>query len=98
MTTRMQNYRDKKHQQGMVQVRVWVPQEHELFIKSMAKECRPNEPVKAPERYGRRASPTQIRLAQSLATVNGKEPPEHLYDFHISLSAWMWAQGGRGFK
>ena len=32
MTVRMQKYRDKKQQQGLVQVRVWIPQEHELFI------------------------------------------------------------------
>jgi hypothetical protein len=94
----MQEYRDKKHQQGLVQVRVWVPQEHELFIKTLAKECRPSKLPKIPERYGRRATPTQIRLAQSLATINGKEPPEHLYDYHISLSAWMWAHGGRPLK
>lgn len=98
MTTRMQNYRDKKQQDGMVQVRVWVPAEHELFIKNIAKECRPNESVKTPERYGRRATLTQIRLAKTLATIHGKEPPEHLYDFHISLSAWMWAHGGRPLK
>ena len=98
MTSRMQDYRMKKEQQGMVQVRVWVPFDHELFIKNIAKECRPSTPPKIPERYGRRATPTQIRLAKSLATVNGKEPPEHLYDYHISLSAWMWANGGRPFQ
>lgn len=98
MTTRMQNYRAKKQQQGLVQVRVWVPQEHELFVKNIAKECRPRTLPKIPERYGRRATSTQIRLAQSLATVNGQEPPEHLYDYHISLSAWMWAHGGKAFK
>lgn len=95
MTSRMQDYRTKKQQQGLVQVRVWVSEEHEYFIKNIAKECRPGEPTKIPERYGRRATPTQIRLAKSLATNRGKEPPEHLYDYHISLSAWMWANGGR---
>ena len=98
MTSRMQNYRDKKQQQGLVQVRVWVHHDHELFIKNIAKECRPSTLPKVPERYGRKASSTQIRLAESIATTNGKAPPEHLYDYHISLSAWMWAQGGRAFK
>ncbi len=45
MTSRMQNYRDKKQQQGLVQVRVWVPHDHELFIKNIAKECRPTTPT-----------------------------------------------------
>ena len=98
MTVRMQKYRDKKQQQGLVQVRVWIHQEHELFIKTIAKECRPSATPKIPEHYGRRATPTQIRLAKLLATANGQEPPEHLYDFHISLSAWMWTLGGRSFK
>lgn len=95
MTSRMQNYREKQQQQGLVQVRVWVPSDHEHFIKNIAKECRPGTPPKIPERYGRKATPTQIRLAKSLATIHGKEPPEHLYDYHISLSAWMWANGGK---
>jgi len=95
MTSRMQDYRMKKQQQGLVQVRVWVPEEHEYFIKSIAKECRPSTPLKIPERYGRRATPIQIRFAESLATINGKAPPEHLYDYHISLSAWIWGLGGR---
>ncbi len=64
MTTRMQNYRDKKQQQGLVQVRVWVASDHEHFIKSIAKECRPSTPPKVPERYGRKATSAQIRLAE----------------------------------
>ncbi len=95
MTSRMQDYRIKKQQQGLVQVRVWVQEEHESFIKNMAKECRPSRPVKVPERYGRKAIPSQISLAKAIAAANGKEPPEHLYDYHISLSAWIWANGGR---
>lgn len=92
----MKKYREKKKDQGMVQVRVWVPQEHEEFIKKIAKECRPERPApKLPQRYGRRASDVQIRLAKSLATIHQKEPPEHLYDYHISLSGWMWAHGGK---
>ena len=98
MTARMQKYREKKQEEGFVQVRVWVSQEHEYFIKNIAKECRPSKPIKIPERYGRPAKPSQIRLAESLAASNGKEPPEHLYDYHISLSAWMWANGGRAFN
>jgi len=95
MTGRMQKFRDKKRQEGFVQVRVCVPPYHESLIKIIAKECRPGKPLKLRERYGRPASPSQIRLAKSFATANGKEPPEHLYDHHISLSAWMWAHGGR---
>ncbi len=95
MISRMQEYRDKKRQEGFVQVRVWVPEEHEHFIKNIAKECRPSVPLKIPVRYGRPAKPSQIRLAESLAKINGKEPPEHLYDYHISLSAWMWGLGGK---
>ena len=95
MTSRMQDYRMKKQQQGLVQVRVWVPEEHEYFIKNIAKECRPSTTPKVPERYGRKATSAQISFAESLATIKGKEPPKHLYDYHISLSAWMWALGGR---
>jgi len=97
MTARMQKFREKKRQEGFVQVRVWVPQDHESLIKTIAKECRPGKPLKLRERYGRPASPSQIRFAKSFATAHGKEPPEHLYDHHISLSAWMWAHGGRPF-
>lgn len=98
MTSRMQNYRDKKRQEGLIQVRVWVSSDHKLFIKNIAKECRPSTPLKIPERYGRKAHPTQIRIAKSLATAKGKAPPEHLYDYHVSLSAWIWANGGKAFK
>jgi hypothetical protein len=95
MTIRMQNYREKKQQAGLVQVRVWVPSEHEHFIKKIAKDCRPYTPPKVPERYGKKATSVQISLAESIAITNGKEPPVHLYDYHISLSAWMWALGGK---
>lgn len=91
MTERMQNYRLKKEIQGMVQVRIWVPKEHEAFIKDIAKQCRPDKPLKIQERYGRRATQRQIELAKALAKVNGKEPPQHLYGYHISLSAWIRA-------
>ena len=98
MTTRIQRYREQKQQQGLMQVRVWVPREHGPFIKNIAKECRPSIPPKVPERYGRRATAAQIRIAKALATINGKAPPEHLYDYHVSLAAWMWAHGGGPFK
>lgn len=91
----MQEYRYKKQQEGFKQVRVWVPFEHESLIKTIAKECRPGIPLKVRQRYGRKATPTQIRLAKSFATIHGKEPPEHLYDYHISLAAWIWAHGGK---
>ena len=81
---------------GFVQVRMWVSKEHEEFIKHIGSQCRPGKPEpKIQERYGRKASDAQIRLARSLATIHKKEPPEHLYDHHISLSAWMWANGGK---
>ncbi len=77
MTERMQAYRFRKEMEGMIQVRVWVPKDHEELIKHIAKQCRPDKPLKIKERYGRRAT------------------PQHLYDHHISLSAWIWANGGR---
>ena len=95
MTERMQNYRLKKEAEGMVQVRVWVPKDHEEFIKYIAKQCHPDKPLKSKERYGRRATNKHIQLADTLARIQGKEPPKHLYDYHISLSAWMWANGGK---
>jgi len=91
MTVRMQTYRSKKEAEGMVQLRVWIPKEHEAFIKDIAKQCRPDKPLKIQERYGRRATQRQIELAETLAKINGKEPPKHLYDYHISLSAWIRA-------
>jgi len=95
MTSRMTDYIDRMKASGMVPVRVWVPMEHAAFIKEMAKECRPEKPTPIPQRYGRRATNRHISLAKSLAKSHGKEPPEHLYDYHISLSAWMWAHGAK---
>lgn len=95
MTDRMQAYRFRKETEGMVQVRVWVPKDHEELIKHIAKQCRPCKPLKIKERYGRRATTQHIQFAETLAKAQGKEPPQHLYDHHISLSAWIWANGGR---
>lgn len=99
MTERMELYRQRMKEKGLVHVRVWVPEEHGDFIKYMASQCRPQgvEPqIKG--RYGRAATLAQIRLAKSLATIHGKKPPEHLYDYHISLAGWMWAHGGKSIK
>jgi hypothetical protein len=49
MTERMKNYRLQKEIEGMVQLRVWVPKEHEDFFKELAKQARPNKPLKVPE-------------------------------------------------
>lgn len=99
MTERMKLYRQRIKEKGLVQVRVWVSEEHRDFITYMAGQCRPqmSEP-QIKERYGRPATPIQIRLAKSLATTHGKKPPEHLYDYHISLAGWMWAHGGKPIK
>ncbi len=95
MTERMQNYRLQKEINGMVQLRVWVPKEYEDFFKELAKQARPNKPLKVQERYGRRATQRQIDLAESLAQIKGKEQPKHLYDYHLSLSAWIRANQGK---
>jgi hypothetical protein len=94
MTERMQTYRSKKEAEGMVQVRIWIPKEHVVLIKDIAKECRPAKPLKIKKRYGKKAPQRQIELAEMLAKTNGKEPPKHLYDYHISLSAWIRANYG----
>lgn len=98
MTERMEAYRQRMKEKGLVHVRVWVPEEHVDFIKYMASQCRPEVEPKVKDRYGRTATLTQIRLAKSLATVHGKKPPEYLYDYHISLAGWMWAHGGKPIK
>ena len=99
MTERMQAYRDRMEAKGLVQVRIWVDKQDEEFVKFIAKFCRKDGKKKKPkERFGRLASDYQIRLAQEIAEANSVPEPKHLYDHHISLGAWMWGHGGRGFK
>ena len=40
MTERMQKYRNKMKEKGLVQVRIWVEEQDEEFIKHIAKFCR----------------------------------------------------------
>jgi hypothetical protein len=93
----MQEYRKRMDEKGLVQVRVWVDKEDEEFIKYIAKFCREEratEQVK--ERYGRPANHHQIRIAKAIASARNLPEPEHLYDYHVSLAAWMWRNGGGG--
>jgi hypothetical protein len=96
MTERMQAYRSRMEQKGLVQVRFWVEKQDEEFVKFIAKFCR-EERVKTGKekaRFGRPASHHQIRIAKAIASANNIPEPEHLYNYHISLAAWMWRYGG----
>jgi hypothetical protein len=96
MTERMQAYRDRMREKGLVQVRVWVDKQDEEFVKFMAKFCREEGKKKPPKkRFGRPASEYQIRLSQEIAEANSVPEPKHLYGHHISLGAWMRGHGGR---
>ncbi len=90
MTERMQNYRDRMSEKGLVQVRVWVEKQDEEFVKYIAKFCREIREKKPKKRYGRKATDRQIRFAQTVAKSNNLPEPDHLYDHHISLAAWTW--------
>lgn len=99
MTQRMQDYRERMQQKGLVQVRVWVEKQDEEFVKFIAKFCRGEQKEKKQKpRYGRPATEQQITLAKKFATANDVPEPKHLYDYHISLAAWIWRLGGGGFK
>ena len=90
MTERMQNYRDRMSEKGLVQVRVWVEKQDEEFVKYIAKFCREVREKNPKKRYGRRATERQIRFAQNLAKSKNLPEPGHLYGHHISLAAWTW--------
>lgn len=91
MTERMQSYRKRMEEKGLVQVRIWVEKQDEKFVKFIAKFCRGElKQPKEKERFGRRASNSQIMFAKQIAQANGIPEPEHLYDYHISLCAWIW--------
>ncbi len=89
MTERMQEYRRRMEEKGLVQVRVWVEKRDEEFVKFIAKFCRDEREKKPKERFGRRASDHHIRFAQKVAAVCNLPEPDHLYDHHISLCAWI---------
>lgn len=63
MTERMQNYRDRMSEKGLVQVRVWLEKQDEEFVKYIAKFCREVREKKPRKRYGRRATERHISFA-----------------------------------
>jgi len=95
MAERMQAYRKRMEEKGLVQVRIWVDKQDEEFVKFLAKFCRGERKKKEKQRYGRPATNHQIRIAKAVASANGLPEPKHLYDYHISLAAWMWRHKGR---
>lgn len=95
MTERMQAYRNRMAEKGLVQVRVWVEKEDEAFVKFLAKFCREERTKKVKKRFGRPASPRHIAKAEEVALAKNVPAPKHLYDHHISLTAWIWGHGGR---
>jgi hypothetical protein len=99
MSERMRAYRQRMEEKGLVQVRIWIEKEDEEFVKFIGKFCREEGRQKKPkQRYGRPATQRQIQFAQKIASENGLPEPKHLYDYHISLGAWIWRyKGGSGF-
>lgn len=96
MTERMQDYRKRMEEKGLVQVRIWVEKQDEEFVKSIAKFCREGREKKVKKRFGRRASDRQIEFAKTVASSNNLPEPKHLYDYHISLHSWIRRyMGGR---
>jgi hypothetical protein len=95
MTERMQKYRKKMKGKWLVQVRIWVEEQDEEFIKHIAKFCREVREKKQKKRYGRRASQQQIDFAKALAKSKNVPEPDHLYDYHISLAGWTWSYRGK---
>jgi hypothetical protein len=59
MTEKMQNYRQRMKEKGLIQVRVWVEKQDEGFVKHIAKFCRGAREKKENKRHGRRASQQQ---------------------------------------
>ena len=93
MTEKMQNYRQRMKDKGLVQVRVWVEKQDEEFVKHIAKFCREVREKKGKRRHGRKASKQQIEFAKALARSKNVPEPDHLYDHHISLAGWTWCYG-----
>ena len=94
MTERMQAYRNRMAEKGLVQMRIWVEKEDEEFVKFFAKFCREEWAKKVKKRFGRPASLRQIAKAEEVVLANNVPAPKHLYDHHISLTAWIWGQRG----
>ncbi len=80
MTERMQEYRKRMEEKGLVQVRVWVEKRDEEFVKFIAKFCREEREKKPKERFGRRVSDHHIRFAQKVSAVCNLPEPDHLLD------------------
>ena len=96
MTERMQEYRKRMKEKGLVQVRIWVEEQDEEFVKYIAKFCREVKEKKEKKRYSRRASKQQINFAKALANSKNIPEPDHLYDHHISsLTGWTWSYRGK---
>ena len=95
MTERMQEYRKRMKEKGLVQVRIWVEEQDEEFVKYIAKFCREVREKNEKKRYGRMASQQQIDFAKALAKSKNVPEPDHLYDHHISLAGWTWSYRGK---
>jgi hypothetical protein len=95
MTERMQDYRKRMEEKGLVQVRMWVEKQDAEFVKYIAKFCREVREKKERKRYGRRASKQQIDFAKALAKLKNVPEPDHLYNHHISLAGWTWSCKGK---
>ena len=67
MTERMQDYRERMDEKGLIQLRIWVKKEDAEFIKHIAKFSREWREKKGKKRYGRRASQQQIEFAKPLS-------------------------------
>jgi hypothetical protein len=95
MTERMQEYRKRMEEKGLVQVRIWVEKQDAEFVKYIAKFCREVREKKEKKRYGRLASKQQIDFAKVLAKSKNVPEPDHLYGHHISLAGWTWSCRGK---
>jgi len=90
MTERMQEYRKRMKEKGLVQVRIWVEEQDENFVKYIAKFFREVREKKEKKRYGRRASKQKIDFAKALAKSKNVPEPNHLYDHHNSPLDKLW--------
>jgi hypothetical protein len=77
MTERMQGYRKRMEEKGLVQVRIWVEKQDEEFVKYLAKFCRDGREKKEKKRFGRRASDRQVQFAKAIASANNISEPNH---------------------
>ena len=91
MTNRMMLFRSKQEQKGLVQIRLWVNKDDENFFKYLAKQSRPQTEIIEKKRFGHAATQHQINKAKAIAEAKNLKEPKHLYSYHISLNAWIWA-------